>query len=101
MNPKIIMPQELLSEIKSCSDGIEDCYGITRFNEGLIQVLSLQPHDDLKKVARINFQGIELEGYPYSIPFKEMETISVSDEFTSRSQESSTPVLLPAGKWLL
>ncbi len=86
MNPKIIIPQELLLEIRSCSDGLEDCYGIARFNEGLIQILSLQPHDDLKKVARINSQGIELEDYPYSIPFAEMETIPVSDEFISRSQ---------------
>ena len=86
MKPKIIIPQELLSEIRSGRDGLEDCYGITRFDEGLIQVLSLQSHDDLKNIAQINSQGIELEGYPYSVPFSEMETIPVSDEFTSRSQ---------------
>jgi len=86
MNPKIIIPQELLLEIKSCSDGLEDCYGISRPDEGLIQVLSLQPHDDLKKVARINFQRIELQDYPHSISFSEMETVPVSDEFISRSQ---------------
>ena len=86
MKPRILIPQELLMQIQSDHDGFKDCYGISRLDEALIQILSLQPHDDLKKVARINSSGIELEDSPCSIPFSEIETIRISDEFISRSK---------------
>ena len=86
MKPKIIITQELFTKITSGHDSLEDCYGISRPEEGLIQILSLQPQDDLKKVARINSQGIELRDYPYSAPFTELENIPLREEFTSRAQ---------------
>jgi len=86
MKPRIIIPQELALKIRSGIDGLEHCYGIPRFDEGVVQILSLQPQDDLKMVARICSTGIELEDLPYFVPFTAMETIPVNDEFTSRSQ---------------
>jgi len=73
-------------KIRSGSDVLEYCYGLTRLDEGLVQILSLQPQDDLRKVARICHEGIELDDFPYFVPFTEMETIPVSQDFTSRSQ---------------
>jgi hypothetical protein len=86
MKPRIIIPQELALKIRSNVDGLQYCYGITRFDEELVQILSLQPQDDLKKVARIRPDGIELEDFQCSVPFAEVETIPVADEFVSRSQ---------------
>lgn len=86
MKHRIIMPQELALKIRSGFDDHQFCYGITRPDENLTQILSLEPRDDLRKVARIYSDGIELEDFPYSMPFAEIETISIADEFVSRSQ---------------
>jgi hypothetical protein len=66
---------------------IKYCFGITRLEEGLVQILSLKPQDGLKKVARIQAEGIELEELSCLIPFSAMETISVEAEFTARSRD--------------
>lgn len=86
MKPKIIMPQELASKIRSGKDANQYCYGFTRPDENLIQILSLESRDDLKKVARICADVIELEDIPFSMPFSEIKTIPVADEFVSRAQ---------------
>ncbi len=87
MKPKIIIPADLFSKIKSKKDGTKHCYGLTRLSEGLVQIMRLEPQDDLKKVARIRAEGIELEEPACLIHFSEMEPIRLDAEFTARSRD--------------
>ena len=48
--------------------------------------MSLEPQTDLKRVARIRDEGIELEEISCSVSFAELEIIPVSDDFTARSR---------------
>jgi molybdopterin/thiamine biosynthesis adenylyltransferase len=86
MRPRIIVPQDLLAKMQTGTDGIKKGYGIARHDEGLVQILSLQPQDDFKGVAEVRADGLWLEGFQFTVPFPEIEAIPVSDEFVARSQ---------------
>ncbi len=87
MKPKIIIPEDLFLRIKSGQGDAKHCYGLNRHNEGLVQILSLEPRDDLKRVGRIKGEGIELEEPSCSIHFSEIEPIRLDTEFTARSRD--------------
>lgn len=86
MKPRIIMPHDLFLKVKSGQDGIKNCYGIIRSDEGLVQILSLQPQNDLEKVGQIYPDRIELKKIQCSVSFPEIEVIPVNDDFIARSQ---------------
>lgn len=86
MKPRIIIPQDLFLKVKTHIENIQRCYGITRLDEGLVQIFSLQHQDDLKEVAEVRANGLWLEGFNCTVPFPEIEAIPVSDEFVARSQ---------------
>jgi len=86
MKPRIIIPQDLLIEIKAHIDSIKHCYGITRFDEGLVQILSLHAQNDLKLIAHVHSDGLALEDLQCTVPFTEIEAIPVNEEFIARSQ---------------
>jgi hypothetical protein len=86
MKPRIIIPHNLFLRLRSDPTIPRYCYGLIRRDEGLVQILSLLPQDDLQRVAQICSNGIKLEGFSRVVPFAALETISVNDDFTARSQ---------------
>lgn len=86
MKPKIVIPQDLFLNIRVGAERIQHLYGITRLDEGLVQILSLQPHDEFKEVAQLCANGLWLEDFQSAVPFPEIEAIPVSDQFVARSQ---------------
>jgi len=86
MKPKIIIAQETIQELESHPNDIKDLYGYWRINEKLIQIRSLHPRDDLRRVARWSSGKIEVISCNFPMDLSEVEVIPLFDEFTSRSQ---------------
>jgi hypothetical protein len=86
MRTGVIITDDLIQALKKHPEGLMHLHGIPRISENLIQVQSLQPRDDLKRVAQFSSGVIELEDLHYSIPISEIEVIPLLNEFTSRSQ---------------
>jgi len=80
------MPQDLLAKMQTGADDFKKGYGIARHDEGLVQILSLQPQDEFKEVAEVRANGLLLEDFRCTVSFPEIEAIPVEDEFVARSQ---------------
>lgn len=86
MKPRIVMAKDLAEKMLSETNGVKYLYGFSHLDEGLIQVVSLQPQDNIRRLARIGTGNVDLEDLHCSVPFSEIEAISIHDDFISRSQ---------------
>jgi hypothetical protein len=87
MKPEIIITEEIVKELEQYKDHPVDLFGFARIEENLVQILSLKPRDELKRVARYSEGKIEIDQFGLSIPLSEIDPIPILDEFTSRSNE--------------
>lgn len=86
MKPRIVITEDLLQELTSSTNPQRDLYGIPRIEENLIQIRSLQPGEDLKRIGGLSSGMVEMEDLQCAIPLSEIEGIPLINEFTSRSQ---------------
>ncbi len=86
LNLTIIISDDLARICRTSGRRPLDLYGIFRPDENLVQIFSLQPRDDLKKIGQLRSDRIELEGNGISIPLSEIKPTPLLEEFTSRSK---------------
>jgi hypothetical protein len=86
MKPKIIITEDIVKKLRQSPQNPIDLFGISRIDEGLVQIQSTQPHNEMKKVARLSCGTIEIDDFNHSIPLSEVEAIPLFNDFTSRSQ---------------
>jgi len=85
MKPEIIITEEIVKELEQYKDHPVDLFGFARIEENLVQILSLKPRDELKRVAQYSEGKIEIDQFDLSIPLSEIDPIPILNEFTSRS----------------
>lgn len=85
MNPQIIITEEIVNRLEQHKDHPVDLFGIARIEENLVQILSLKPCDELKRVAQYSEGKIQIDQFDLSISLSEIDPIPILKEFTSRS----------------
>ncbi len=86
MKPKIIITEDIVKKLRQSPQNPIDLFGISRIDEGLVQIQSIQPNNEMRKVAQLYRGTIEIDDFNHSIPLSEVEAIPLFNEFTSRSQ---------------
>lgn len=86
MNPKIIISEDLAEQLKQNPETPQDLYGIPRLDEKLIQILSLNSQNHLKKVGRFASGQIKLKHVRFSASVSDLESVPFFNKFTSRAQ---------------